>query len=36
MGRINFDLQELQAFVAVAERASFRAPPRISICRNRP
>ncbi|AUT49638.1 LysR family transcriptional regulator [Achromobacter sp. AONIH1] len=25
MGRINFDLQELQAFVAVAERASFRA-----------
>ncbi|OZI59160.1 LysR family transcriptional regulator [Bordetella genomosp. 4] len=25
MSRINFDLQELQAFVAVAERASFRA-----------
>lgn len=25
MARINFDLQELQAFVAVAERASFRA-----------
>jgi len=25
MTRINFDLQELQAFVAVAERASFRA-----------
>ena len=25
MGRINFDLQELQAFVAVAERSSFRA-----------
>lgn len=25
MGRINFDLQQLQAFVAVAERGSFRA-----------
>ena len=25
MARINFDLQELQAFVAVAERSSFRA-----------
>ena len=25
MSRINFDLQQLQAFVAVAERGSFRA-----------
>lgn len=25
MARINFDLQQLQAFVAVAERGSFRA-----------